>query len=619
MSKCICHLNGYEIKDSRAREQLEITNENLHDTSVYAQGIARELSVLSARVDENIATSEENTEGNTELIDMRIDFEGNTHSTAGESMRSQARGNRDLINKKVDFIDERTDSKIEITHGNGVVNLNVKYPIATNPLLDEIAYENKSYRDIFVTNNIVSVCDFENGIPDIYQGNIHGSPEITSEVKNGGSHSLKCFGETSNHIMGSYTFNEPATLYSGCAVKCNRYVNGKIGVQIVHGKAYEAVFNRTTEGFESASIIFNVTNETNKPLEILHYVGAFSSANIDGYVDDCVLVDLSIFNTQPTKEQMDLIYNEYLKRIKGLSYELDVITEEEKTIIENETKEFTPNECITAFMEKVNEKTSELGMSNSFFDTPSGAGTTNLTTAKDLVKLFISATSYNDLMKVWGKDSKVITTKNVTPKSVTVETTVANPTLENAYYIFGGKTGSWQLSDGVMYNLGVIGEVAGKMVAGVVMKCSSATGRFTAMKELFDIAKQIIENPDIDTSTLSVANAQSCCCCIVPEYNVNCYENYPFNYLFEQNSETVHVPCSVTKVISSMVMLDYVKDVNETIEFISSDLISGSGAVFSAGDIITYKDSLYALMLPSSNMTAQCVARHVGEKILRLG
>jgi D-alanyl-D-alanine carboxypeptidase len=94
------------------------------------------------------------------------------------------------------------------------------------------------------------------------------------------------------------------------------------------------------------------------------------------------------------------------------------------------------------------------------------------------------------------------------------------------------------------------------------------------------------------------------------------YENYPFKFLFEQNADTQILPASVTKVITSMVMLDYVKDLDETIEFISSDLIGGSGAVFDTGDVITYRDSLYALMLPSSNMTGQAIARCVGKKIL---
>ena len=65
-----------------------------------------------------------------------------------------------------------------------------------------------------------------------------------------------------------------------------------------------------------------------------------------------------------------------------------------------------------------------------------------------------------------------------------------------------------------------------------------------------------------------------------------------------------------------MVMLDYIKDIHETIEFVDSDIIGGSGAVFETGDIITYEDALFAMMLPSSNMAAQAVARSVGEKIL---
>lgn len=784
---------------------------------------------------------------------------------------------QDTVLKKVDFHDNTITSFAELEHNDGVVNFNVKYPVESNAFLDVIAYEDKTYRDIFITGDMLnSFGGYEKGIPENTE--IVGEPIITSESVNSGNHSLKAFGASSNYLrikVIDQNSNIPDTvaynLYCAGRVNCKRYVTGQAGIALINVAQQNLSVSNVTDGFVTVSgkrkLIASTEVADTYRLQVV--TGAFSTANLDCYVDDVVLIDLSMFTVEPSIERLDAMYEEYIRRMKGLTYTLKTVSEEssenfevetvdntKKTIhfkqagetlsavlsrkevvsgnanpeldkvayggktyreifvdgncipignfleetftagdfpsegvnkftaigspkitdavhyssglslqvsgttpnyirrignnpggegtyyiafkgkvdryasgnlgvqaatgsivnINNVIKTVTPGfitssciveeltaattfnigaygtvdldgfiddivainiltmfdelpeketmdalyeqyldiikapkevtvaseeiiisaagnasedevlipgytdaECISAFMEKVNEKAAELGMDNTAFSDASGYDGKSLTTSRDLVKLFISATSYNALMKVWGKDSKVIVTKNTPAETITVETTVVNETLENSYYIFGGKTGAWGTGDDVTLNLGVIGEVAGKMVVGVVMKCDTLTGRFTAMKELFDIAKQIIENPNTDTSALSVTHADSCCCCIVPEHNVNCYENYPFNYLFEQNADVQYNPASVTKVIASMVMLDHVNELNETIEFITSDLKGGSGAVFSAGDIITYKDGLFAIMLPSSNMTSQCVARHVGKKILALG
>lgn len=599
------------VKNSEVIDK-KITDE-INQRSQMQERFETELAVLRGRVNTFTSLPADSTINDAELADARVDFEGNIHKTTGECSRFQAQSNRDLINKKVDFKDDTVNSSVAIEHNSGVINLNVNYPVETNPLLDEIIYEDKTFRDIFITGDMLhSLGSCEYGLPE---GTIVGSPELTNEMVNNGKYSIKVFGSASHIRTEVAGVTEGQRLYCAGKVNCTRYEKGNCGIALINLSQLNLSLSKITNGFVTVSgkreVIINPNSGVVK-LEIV--VGSYSNANLDCYVDDVVMIDLSMFETEPSVEQLNTMYDEYVNRLKGLSYKINTITDEEV-----ETEIYTDAECVSAFMEKVNEKALELGMENSFFSDSSGYDGKSLTTSRDLVKMFISSTSYNELMKIWGKESKVVTTKNAEPTSVTFERNTDYETLRASYYIFGGKTGAWGTNDNVTMNLGVIGEINGKMVAGVVMKCDTLTGRFTAMKELFDIAKQIIENPDIDKSLLRVAHAESACCCIVPEYNVNCYEDYPFNYLFEQNADVQYNPASVTKVISSMVMLDYVKELNETIEFITSDLKGGSGAVFSAGDIITYKDGLFAIMLPSSNMTAECVARNVGEKILRLG
>lgn len=74
-TNCFCHFNGYEVKDANARANIET--------------LTSEQNVLSSRVDNLTANSGASTEGNAELIDIRVGYDGTTYNTAGESVRNQ--------------------------------------------------------------------------------------------------------------------------------------------------------------------------------------------------------------------------------------------------------------------------------------------------------------------------------------------------------------------------------------------------------------------------------------------------------------------------------------------------------------------------------------------------
>lgn len=75
MSKCFCHFNGLEVKDATARR----TNAE-H---------AEQIEQLDSRVNNLTANNGEQTEGNAELIDIRVGADGATYATAGEAVRTQ--------------------------------------------------------------------------------------------------------------------------------------------------------------------------------------------------------------------------------------------------------------------------------------------------------------------------------------------------------------------------------------------------------------------------------------------------------------------------------------------------------------------------------------------------
>ncbi|MGP9510831.1 D-alanyl-D-alanine carboxypeptidase family protein, partial [Halomonas sp. AOP43-D1-39] len=86
--------------------------------------------------------------------------------------------------------------------------------------------------------------------------------------------------------------------------------------------------------------------------------------------------------------------------------------------------------------------------------------------------------------------------------------------------------------------------------------------------------------------------------------------------LFLASFQQILYPASMTKVLTTMVMLDNIADMGAEIEMIEGDQTSGSGNNIAPGDILTISDAIYNMMLPSSNVTTSVVARVVGGMLL---
>lgn len=268
----------------------------------------------------------------------------------------------------------------------------------------------------------------------------------------------------------------------------------------------------------------------------------------------------------------------------------------------------TDSQCVAAFVSAMNKKAAEIGMTSSTFLTPSGASASVQTTVRDMARLVVIASGSKAMAEVWSKDSRVIPIKG-TSRTVTVTTTVRDNELEALYPILGGKTGHW----GSDLALVCLCDVDGKQVAGAIHGASTESGRFDAMLELMNIAKTVLDG---GTNSDTVASATHAIAFEVPTYYPMNYEQQNLRVLYEQGADVQIVPASTTKVLTIVTALDYITDLHKTITFKASDAIGGSGAVFSTGDTIEFIDAMYAILLPSSNMTAQCVARTIGGWIL---
>lgn len=89
--------------------------------------------------------------------------------------------------------------------------------------------------------------------------------------------------------------------------------------------------------------------------------------------------------------------------------------------------------------------------------------------------------------------------------------------------------------------------------------------------------------------------------------------------LYEKAPDTSYdYPASLEKMMTAYILLDRKSSVldSETVTITSADVtITGSSADLMAGDVITWRDLLYGLMVPSGNDAAQAIARVIGTEI----
>lgn len=158
------------------------------------------------------------------------------------------------------------------------------------------------------------------------------------------------------------------------------------------------------------------------------------------------------------------------------------------------------------------------------------------------------------------------------------------------------------------------GSIQNNILAAVVLDASE---KFAAMKQLLDIGKRKLADPNATVSASDFTQASKGAVCALPASSTAMYEKYPFSMLYTKNETVQAVPASTTKVMSLITGLDYVDNVNEVITISSSDPQAGSGGYFSAGDTMTIRELMLAMMLPSSNTAAQAFARVCGNKMLQ--
>lgn len=509
------------------------------------------------------------------------------------------------LNVYDDQFNEYIESEIKVVNGKLLLTTKKTETVVTEyGTLNEIALENKTYKEVFEDGNYSPVNMNTKESQKVSYSDYSGKTSIVNDSYVTAPSSLYVTGEVSQQMKSNIALT--GDFYIASKIKCTRYESGYLGVVFgTDSKRYQdTTMDFEYDEFSTFSSIQTLDNE-------YVFIGSCISANLDGYIDDTVIVDVSLFEETPTRVMLDNCYERYIKIVNGEidpeTYSEEVVTEK-SFYLADQTMKYSDYKAKSTFMAYMNSKAYEIGMTKTKF--VDAAGFYNTTTAYDLLKMGVYACSYDDLCEAWHKNEYVVSVNGPKARNVALTTTVAGSALENYYFLFGGKTGT---VDGQINLLAIVEGDDNKLFAVVVLGCDD--NRFEAAKQTMDIAMMKYRNPSLDVSGYDVP-CKSAAVCEVPPYNTKGYTDYKLNILYGKDIYSVRTPASITKVMTSICMLDFVSDINESFTIIETDITSGSGNYFYAGDVLTFKEALHAMMLPSSNTCAEATATAAGHKIL---
>lgn len=310
------------------------------------------------------------------------------------------------------------------------------------------------------------------------------------------------------------------------------------------------------------------------------------------------------------------------------------------------TDELDPILCRRRFYEEMGKKCEEYGISDYIIEGPSGFGLGGEVEVEilgrgmsqlpmyGLIKIMAMSLGYEELSNIWSKDVYTIKTKGVETEIKIARSLDSHygDVIEKDYTILGWKTGS----NGGLTNLMcavTCDELKGNVLVGVISRSynpdTEDNNRSLSMKHLLDIglAKFLDRNSNITEMEQGLigqhtVSAMVAICPPHPRFMhhwdlIN--SDYYNLYTYDSANKKINT-MSMIKVLVAEVVLDYVKNLDEYVIFTSEDknaATGGTGAIFTAGQEITYRDLLMALLLPSSNQAGYALARNVGGILLR--
>lgn len=184
--------------------------------------------------------------------------------------------------------------------------------------LDTVAWGGKTYREIFISGNIITTGNvITNSTSSRWnQFQSYAKPKTSTKHYNTGPCSWDCSGTASTQMYQDFSLPIGENFYIACKRKLVSYTAGKwLGVEVYYidgaGKVISDTIdaNSVTNTFETVSHTFNPKTATTQI-----WIGSGGSANLTGYVDDVVCVNMTeLFGDNvPTKAKMNELYDIFL-------------------------------------------------------------------------------------------------------------------------------------------------------------------------------------------------------------------------------------------------------------------------------------------------------------------
>lgn len=286
-----------------------------------------------------------------------------------------------------------------------------------------------------------------------------------------------------------------------------------------------------------------------------------------------------------------------------------------RTIWNKLSSRYSDKECYDAFVATMNAQAKKWGMINTKWINPSGLGEDGVyskSTANDLAIMALHVFHMQGI-KYHGQEGCEIVVKKpyIIPwhrfKKKIIYSTTRIEAIGNGFPIIGSKTGS---GDGYQ-TLVMVCDIEGVKVAGAIMNAEDEQGRFEAMDELMRIAYEILHR-HAENKSKSVTKARNASLCVMEE-------NGSIKHIFAQNADEESAPMSTTKVMTMMIANRYINDFDRIEYVIPCDLRDDNGDVLHVWDKLSIKDMMAAMMLNSSNVAANAIARIAGIEIFKTG
>lgn len=257
-------------------------------------------------------------------------------------------------------------------------------------------------------------------------------------------------------------------------------------------------------------------------------------------------------------------------------------------------------DCI--FIDKMNEKARNIGMLNSTFKNPSGlTAKGQLSTSYDLSLLTLQASANDYIIKIWKKKQHTIKVKGENERIIKIKSTLYNEELEQFYNILGGKTGTI----GFIKNLTFLVYKESKIYVVTLLKAKG--NRFVQAKNIINsLDNRNTEN--IHTHAYSIIE--------YPTYNPELISKFKPKSIISKNETARNNPASITKLLTILTAFEYPINCNDLVKIETADITEDNMNDIKENDIFYIIDLLHLMLLSSSNIASNALARYVTEKYL---